>query len=217
MVDLANADVVAILTRAPGHGGKSRLFGALGIAPDEALLAALLLDTIDGVVSAGNRTVVAVTPPAAAEALAAALAPLPVIPQAGGSLGERMRDTMRVLFDAGARRVALVGSDLPTMTQDRIAQAFAALDRDPASVVLGPAGDGGYYLIAAAQVPPVFERIEWGSASVLAETRASAARAGISVQEIDVLRDVDTPADLREVIAGAPQSRTAAWARRHGD
>lgn len=215
MVDLANADVVAVLTRAPGHGGKSRLFGALGIAPDEALLTALLLDTIDGVAGAGVRTVVAVTPPAAVDALAAALAPLPVIGQTSGSLGERMRNTMQGLFDAGARRVALVGSDLPTITPNQIAQAFSALDRDPVSLVLGPAGDGGYYLIAAAQVPPVFDRIGWGSPSVLAETRASAVRAGLAVQEIDALRDVDTPADLRQVIVRAPQSRTAAWARRH--
>jgi rSAM/selenodomain-associated transferase 1 len=217
MVDLANADVVAVLTRAPGHGGKSRLFGALGISPDEALLSALLLDTIDGVAGAGVRTVVAVTPSAAVDAMAAAVAPLSVIPQPGGSLGDRMRHTMQALFDAGARRVALVGSDLPTITGDRIVQAFTALDRAPGALVLGPAADGGYYLIAAAQVPPVFDEIEWGSLSVLAETRARALRAGLAVHEIAALRDVDTPADLREVISIAPQSRTAAWALRHCD
>jgi rSAM/selenodomain-associated transferase 1 len=217
MVDLANADVVAVLTRAPGHGGKSRLFAALAIAPDASLLTALLLDTIDGVTGAGVPVVVAVTPVEAVDTLARVLAPLPVIPQPVGSLGERMRGTMQILFDAGARRVALVGSDLPAITGAGIRQAFAALDGDASAVVLGPADDGGYYLVAAARVPPIFDGIEWGSASVLEDTRVLAARAGIRVQEIGRLRDVDTPADLRAMLEKAPRSRTATWVRRYCD
>jgi glycosyltransferase A (GT-A) superfamily protein (DUF2064 family) len=79
--------------------------------------------------------------------------------------------------------------------------------------VLGPAGDGGYYLVAAASVPPLFDGIEWGGASVLAQTQALARRAGLRVHLLDPLADVDTVADLRAVDAAS--TRTGAWAARH--
>jgi uncharacterized protein len=213
MVDVAQADVVAVLTRAPSAGGKSRLFAALGIAPDEALLAALLLDTIDGASSPEVKTVAVVTPASACGEVAA-LAHVAVMPQPPGTLGERMRDTMARLFTAGARRVALIGSDLPTITRSSIAGAFLALDKDAGAVVLGPAVDGGYYLIAAAHVPPVFDGIAWGTATVFDETRARAAAAGCRVHTLDELQDVDTAESLRAACERAPDSRTAAWALR---
>lgn len=210
MVDVAHADVVAVLTRAPAAGGKSRLFAELGLAPDAALLEALLLDTIDGAAGGGARLVVAVTPPDAVPGVRR-LVRADVVAQPAGDLGERMRGTMAALFAAGAARVALIGSDLPGMTPSRIAGAFAALDRDPGGLVLGPALDGGYYLIAAGRVPPVFTAIRWGGPTVLEETRAAAARAGLRVHEVEALADVDTVADLRQLTSGAP--RTRAWLR----
>jgi hypothetical protein len=62
MVDLAGARVLAVLTRAPSSGGKSRLFASLGIPTDPRLLEALLLDTISGASAPGVRIVIAVTP-----------------------------------------------------------------------------------------------------------------------------------------------------------
>ena len=73
--------------------------------------------------------------------------------------------------------------------------------------MLGPAHDGGYYLIAATTTPNVFDGIEWGSPHVLEQTRTVAERHGLRVQLLDPLRDVDTPDDLRDVRA----SRTHAW------
>src|SRR5688572_30742868 len=61
MVDASFAPAVAILTRAPSSGGKTRLFASLGRSPDPALLSALLLDTVDGVAAEGVRRVIAVT------------------------------------------------------------------------------------------------------------------------------------------------------------
>ena len=208
MVDVAHARVVAILTRAPSAGGKSRLFAELGRPYDPHLLEALLLDTIDGVAAAAVRCVVAVTPSSACDDIAA-LTGVSVMPQIDGDLGERMRAVMTRLFADGARAVALVGSDVPIITPSIVAAAFAALDREPRTLVLGPATDGGYYLLASDSVPDVFSGIEWGSARVLSQTLHAASETGLRVHLLDALADVDTVADLRRV----ESRRTAAWVR----
>ncbi len=218
MVELAHQDVVALLTRAPSSGGKSRLFAALGRPCDPALLRALLLDTVDGVKGAGARLVIAVTPAGAEGEIVrlkadAATGSFDVIAQPEGDLGVRMGGTMRRLFDAGARRVALVGSDLPSITGAPIRDAFRLLDADPGALVLGPAHDGGYYLIAAGHVPQVFAGIAWGSGQVLSQSREAARRAGTPVHLVAALGDVDTAADLQRL---GGSSRSAAWARANG-
>jgi rSAM/selenodomain-associated transferase 1 len=210
MVGESGPIVVAVLTRAPSRGGKSRLFAALGRPPDPALLSALLLDTLDGAHLAGTTRVVCVEPADACDEVRALVPPdVRVQPQQGGSLGDRMRLTMDGLFAEGASIVVLVGSDLPDITPSSIAAAISTVRQDPASVVLGPAQDGGYYLIAATTTPNVFEGIEWSSPRVLEQTRAAASRRGLRVHLLAPLRDVDAPQDLRSVRA----ARTRAWIR----
>jgi rSAM/selenodomain-associated transferase 1 len=212
MVDVPGPVVVAVLTRAPSRGGKSRLFAALGRPPDKALLSALLLDTIDGARLSGTTCVVAVEPAeACGEVRTLVPADVRVIAQTVGTLGARMRATMSDLFVDGASAVVLIGSDLPDITRVVIENAVSHLRRDPESLVIGPAADGGYYLIAATRVPDVFEGIDWGSPRVLDETCATAAQSGVRVHLLQPLRDVDTPDDLQSVTA----SRTRAWVDRH--
>jgi rSAM/selenodomain-associated transferase 1 len=144
----------------------------------------------------------------------AALVPgVRVMPQPDGDLGDRMRGVMEAAFATGATRVALIGSDLPDISAAHISSAFAMLDADPSALVLGPAHDGGYYLLAASRVPPVFSGIAWGSADVLEQTRTRATGSGWAVKLLPALGDVDDVADLRRVRATCPQSRTAVWAR----
>lgn len=220
MVDVGKTNTVAVLTRAPSAGGKSRLFAALGRPPDPDLLGALLLDTLEALSTMDTPIVVAVTPAGACDELAHLVAPLQrdamhiqVVAQPEGDLGERMRGTMVRLFDEGAQAVAVVGSDLPALTDVPVRAAFECLRADPDTLVLGPALDGGYYLIAATHEPPVFKGIAWGGPGVLDSTRAAAERAGLRVYLVDAVRDVDTPDDLRHA---SPSSRTAAWLRRNG-
>jgi rSAM/selenodomain-associated transferase 1 len=208
MVDVPGPVVVAVLTRAPSSGGKNRLFAALGRPPDETLLSALLLDTLDGAALAGTTRIVAVDPAeACADVRALVSGDVRVMPQAAGTLGHRMRATMSGLLAEGAAAVVLIGSDLPDITTGVIENAVSHLARDPESLVLGPAADGGYYLIAATHVPDVFDGIEWGSPRVLEQTCTMAAQSGLRVHLLQMLRDVDTPEDLRSVTA----SRTRAW------
>ena len=118
-------------------------------------------------------------------------------PQGEGDLGERLNRTFVDHFSHGARKVVAIGADCPEVTRDDVEAAFAALDA--ADVVLGPASDGGYWLIGLrASRPWLFRGIRWSTASVLAETVAKAADSGLSVARLRVLSDVDTVEDWRE-------------------
>jgi rSAM/selenodomain-associated transferase 1 len=212
MVGESTPVVVAVLTRAPSSGGKSRLFASLDRPPDSSLLAALLLDTLDGASLDGTSRAVVVEPAEACDEVRALVpAGVRVIAQAGGTLGDRMRAAMRALLAGGAWAVILIGSDLPDITAEAIGLAVQHLLHDPHSVVLGPSSDGGYYLIGATRVPDVFDRIEWGSPRVLDQTRAAAADRGLRVHLLGPLRDVDTKEDLMAVAA----MRTRAWIARN--
>lgn len=134
--------------------------------------------------------------------------------QRGRNLGERMANAFDERFAAGAGAVALVGSDLPGFSAWRIAEAMDALTR--VAVVLGPAIDGGYWLIG--QRPPgrdLFSSVPWSSPSTAAVTRAKLTRLGVSCEELDVLGDLDTLADLQALLAydGDRQQTIAAAVR----
>ena len=224
MGSLAQRDVVAVLTRAPSAGGKSRLFAELGTPPDPALLTALLLDTLDAVDLEDVTRIVAVEPASACDEVRGLVASnVLVIPQRDGTLGDRMAGLMREMLDGGARAVALIGSDLPTLRSAQLARAFALLQDDPQSVVIGPADDGGYYLIAARHVPDLFRDVEWGSRRVLEQTRAAAAAARTRLHLVDSMRDVDTVSDLIDRVGDVwthaldgLARRTIEWARARG-
>ena len=215
MVDAADAPVLAVLTRAPSSRGKTRLFASLGLPPDPSLLAALLLDTLDGAAVPGVRRVVAVTPASACgevrEIVGAVAGEVEVIAQPDGDLGERMRATMTTLFARGAPAVALMGSDVPHIAAAAIAEALALVARDPGALALGPSADGGYYLIAAQRLPDVFSGITWGSEHVLAQTKRAAAAHHFRVHLLVTLADVDTAEDLRGAARSGRAPRTVAW------
>ena len=215
MVDLADQIVVAILTRAPSAGGKTRLFQELGLPVDRELLAALLLDTIDATGPAGAPRVVFVTPASAVDEVRA-IAPgeVDVVAQGDGDLGGRMQHAFDDLFRRGARGVVLVGSDLPGLSPAAVRSAIDALESRSGRVVLGPAEDGGYYLIGATTTPAVlFRDIEWSTPDVFARTEARAGQLGLEIVRVPRGRDIDSIADLATVPPGAV--RTRGWLRRH--
>ena len=114
--------------------------------------------------------------------------------QGGGDLGERMRRAFENAFDAGCRRVVVVGTDCPELTKGDIADALAALDEK--DMVLGPSTDGGYWLLGLRRPADVFEGVEWSTASVTEQTLALAEREGLSVHLLEEHTDVDTPDEL---------------------
>ncbi|EMI45652.1 TIGR04283 family arsenosugar biosynthesis glycosyltransferase [Rhodopirellula sp. SWK7] len=115
--------------------------------------------------------------------------------QGEGDLGARLVDAFGVAFAEGAERVLVIGSDCPDLKPSLLSQANDALAE--ADVVLGPAQDGGYYLIGLRSArPELFEDIEWGSEDVLQQTRQRAREVGLKIHELKTLRDIDTPEDL---------------------
>ncbi|WP_456385952.1 TIGR04282 family arsenosugar biosynthesis glycosyltransferase [Desulfolithobacter sp.] len=121
-------------------------------------------------------------------------------PQQGATLGERMAHAMETLLEAGARRILLVGSDCPFLDPDPLAGALDSLHhRD---TVLGPAVDGGYYLIGIRRgvniqaLRYLFKDIPWGSSRVFARTMERIREAGLSCSLLPPLRDIDRPDDL---------------------
>jgi rSAM/selenodomain-associated transferase 2/rSAM/selenodomain-associated transferase 1 len=121
-------------------------------------------------------------------------------PQGCGDLGERMGWAFERAFRGGAKRVLLVGADCPEMDAGRMREAFDALAR--ADLVLGPAADGGYYLVGLRRsalsraVPALFRDVAWGTDGVLAETRLRAGKIGLDPVLLEELSDVDRPEDL---------------------
>lgn len=215
MVDAADARVLAVLTRAPSAGGKSRLFAGLGTPPSRDLLTALLLDTLEGAAVPGVRRVVAVTPAAACAEVRDLVGDVEVLAQPDGDLGARMHGTIATLLARGAAAVALIGSDLPHLAASTVAEALDVVASERNALVIGPAADGGYYLIAARRVPAVFSGIAWGSAHVLLQTEKAAAADGFHVHRLGTCADVDTVDDLRRAVLSGRATRTTAWVRAH--
>lgn len=115
--------------------------------------------------------------------------------QGDGDLGERLERAFAAGFGEGMKAVVIVGTDCPGLTADRVGEAFEALRR--CDLVLGPATDGGYYLIGLRRlVPDLFTDIAWGTDKVFTRTRRLAERLGLSVGTLEALPDVDRPEDL---------------------
>jgi uncharacterized protein len=129
--------------------------------------------------------------------------------QRPGDIGQRMFHALRTGLDAGAQRIVLVGSDIPGLSTTIMAEAFDRLHHSP--VVLGPALDGGYYLIGvradipSAHLASLFADIPWSTAEVLLGTVHRMEAAGLTFTLLPLLRDVDEPLDLNGI--GLPPHR----------
>lgn len=122
-----------------------------------------------------------------------------LLAQTGDDLGARMANALADVFAQGYRRVLVIGTDLPTLPGSVFGEALALLDIH--DVVLGPAQDGGYYLIGLRKpAPELFADIPWSTDRVLALTQTKAAAAGLKTALLPVRRDIDTLDDLVALI-----------------
>ena len=119
------------------------------------------------------------------------------LPQKGEDLGQRMKHGFLQAFEMGFKEVLLIGSDIPDLPLEFIEEAFSSLeDKD---VVIGPAYDGGYYLIGFKDKtfsPQVFEGMSWGSEAVFDETMRVLKQFNQKIHTLPYLRDIDTIEDL---------------------
>ncbi len=120
--------------------------------------------------------------------------------QRGADLGERMKRAFEDAFESGAASAIIIGTDIPDLTEKVVKNAFALLKQK--DMVLGPAKDGGYYLIGLQKKAfsptngDLFSGIKWGGNDVLKKTLNAATELGISSALVEELADVDRPEDL---------------------
>jgi rSAM/selenodomain-associated transferase 1 len=183
-----------VIAKAPHPGRvKTRLVPRLDPAQAARLHEALLLDTLDGCRREARAGVL--HPAGEAEAIAACVgASVPLVAQRGSGLAAALEGALAAATDE--EPVAVVSSDVPGVPVGALRRTFGAL-RAGADVVLGPAADGGYWLIAtrAPQRAP-FVDVPWSTPAVLGVTIARCEAAGLRVALVDAWRDLDTAVDL---------------------
>ncbi len=181
---------------------KTRLARAIGDEAALALYKCFVADTLALSRRAAYPTTVCFHPAEAGSAVAGWLGTdVSCMAQKGRDLGERMYGAFCAALSA-ARRVVLVGSDCPGLPQDVLLEAFAGLETH--DVVIGPATDGGYYLIgftSHAILPAPFRGIDWGGATVFQSTLDALREHNLDVHVLPPWNDLDEHEDLKSFYA----------------
>jgi rSAM/selenodomain-associated transferase 1 len=192
-----------IFTRFPQLGSaKTRLIRALGARAAMELHREMTLDTVNMArgfaAERGSAPLVFFTGGSSADMARWLGSDLTYRPQEGENLGERLAIAFGQGFAQGIERIVAIGTDCPALDRVGLAQAFAELSTH--DLVLGPATDGGYYLIGIREdCPDLFRNIDWGTDRVCRQTLAAAQNLGLSVHTLKTLPDVDRPEDLEHL------------------
>jgi rSAM/selenodomain-associated transferase 1 len=191
---------VLLFVKSPEKGKvKSRLSAAIGEEIALDIYKSFVLDILETVERAGYPLSIWFYPPEAKEIMSTWLGKgFVYMPQEGDDLGERMRNAFHRSFSEGLDKVILIGSDIPDIRDSVIDEAFGSLENSGA--VIGPASDGGYYLIGFSKstfMPDVFRGIPWSTESVFQETVRILERPGFRIHVLPEKSDVDTLDDLR--------------------
>ena len=203
---------IGIVCKAPQAGlSKTRLAKAVGAAAASELSACFLRDVAEAIAAvpeALGRRGYGVYAPAGAESIMRQLLPanFGLLLQAGDDLGHVLIGATRALLDAGHDCMLLVNGDSPTLPPRFLTQAIEALRAPGDRMVLGPASDGGYYLIGLKQPhQELFKRIAWGTETVARSTCERAAEISLATMLLPEWYDVDDIETLRwlqEELAG---------------
>ncbi|MEO8439378.1 MAG: TIGR04282 family arsenosugar biosynthesis glycosyltransferase [Spartobacteria bacterium] len=194
----------AIMTKAP-HAGQVKTRLSPPLTPTEAavLNGCFLRDISNAIEKAGEscRGIACYTP-VGEEATYRDLLPasFQLLPQHLGALEIRLAAALRDLLAIGFGSVCLLNSDSPTVPASTFAEAADILSRPEDAIVVGPADDGGYYLLGCKKLHlRLFEQIEWSTARVFEQTLARAAEKRITVHLLPVCSDIDDASSLRRL------------------
>ena len=206
---------VSIVCKTPGvGGGKSRLRPLLGPEMVQRLSACFIRDVaaaLEAVPEALGRQLYALFSPAGSAASLRALLPSPwtLVPREEASVGTVLQTSMMAFLADGHDCAIMVNGDSPTLPSEFIEQAISALRAPGDRVVLGPALDGGYYLVGLKRPHPrLFQDIAWSTPVVLTHTLERAREIGLPATLLPMWYDVDEPQDFlrlqAELFAQAP-------------
>jgi rSAM/selenodomain-associated transferase 1 len=192
---------VVVMAKHPAPGQvKSRLAAAIGAEAAADLYRAFVLDLAERLHDAGIEPLWAVWP--AGAPFETVLPGAGRCDQEGRDLGERMAGVARRVLNGGAAGVVFLGADVPHVDVDEVRAAMQTLRERAHDVVLGPADDGGYYLLGLRRfIGPLFQDIEWGGPRVLASTTTRLAELNVAYRTMAPCFDVDEQADLLRLAA----------------
>ena len=177
---------------------KTRLAATIGEAAASQVYRTFIQTIAERFAAVCERQVLCITPPEHESSFSDLLAgsrSWEITFQQGDDLGVKMQHYFDTAFGAGAKKVVLIGSDSPTMPRSLIEQALAKLETN--EVVLGPAEDQGYYLVAARDAtPPIFQEISWSTADVWGQTIARLQSANFKFATLPTWYDIDVYQDL---------------------
>lgn len=192
-------DLLIVFVKAPHPGRvKTRFFPALGPEDAACLYRALAEEEVRRTrpEPGDYERLFFFSPADAGGAISAWFPGEMALAQRGVDLGAKMAAAFGEAFRRGARRVAIIGTDVPWVSRDLVLEALRSLDQH--DVVLGPSHDGGYYLLAVDRPrPELFAGIAWSTPQVLPATLARAQALGLSVHLLEQLTDIDTLEDVR--------------------
>lgn len=192
-----NKSALGIMFRIPEYGKvKKRLAAQIGTEDALSVYAAMLHETIENISKLTDMDIYGFY-----EGLASTqhsvLKRFQSIPQRGNNLGEKMLNAVQWLFEKRYRRAALIGADSPDLPACYIKDAFLKLNSY--ELVIGPAEDGGYYLIGMNRpLDIIFKGIKWGSSSVMKDTVSIAEKEGIEYFLLPQWYDIDDIKGLRQ-------------------
>ena len=190
---------VLLFIRAPELGRvKTRLGKMMDAATVLGLYRCFVQDTFETLTTGGYDIIVFFTPPHKGLAVQAWLGDTVLVQaQTGKTLGDKMRNAFSDVFAGAVDQAVLMGSDLPDFDNRIIDESFELLKKK--EVVIGPAEDGGYYLIGFrknAFNSDIFSGIDWGTASVFRQTMKKIHAAGLNCHILPSRKDIDTHDDL---------------------
>jgi rSAM/selenodomain-associated transferase 1 len=185
----------------PGYA-KTRLGAVLGTEQSAGVYARLVYTYLLDLLASGLDSIeLSLASPEDVPFFAEAFPECQVTAQIDGDLGERMQASFDRAFEDRATHVVLTGSDIPGLSGTLVRRAFDALEAVP--LTIGPASDGGYYLIGMrAPGAKLFERIAWSTDRVLAQTEARAHEHDLSIAYLPELDDMDCYEDFVRWSAG---------------
>jgi hypothetical protein len=191
---------LAVMVKTPVAGQvKTRLCPPLHPAEAAALAACFLLDRLEQLGEVPGADVLVAFAPRESRTEIRRLVPpgSRLVPQEGADLGERQNRLLTALLAEGYTGAVVVGTDSPTLPTAFLRRACDALREGTADTVLGPAEDGGYYLIGLRiPAPALFTDMPWSTAAVTRETLARARRLGLRLLVLPTWFDVDRGVDL---------------------
>lgn len=219
--------VCIVMVKSPRVGTvKTRLAPPLSEASAATLAACFAKDVVENVRQVVDKVLVSYAPRDGRDELEILLNSDTLLwhEQRGADLGERLRGAMDYAVSFGYGPVIAVGTDSPTLPLSHIKTAVHALSADKADIALGPAEDGGYYLIGLRQFAPgLFQEVAWSTAETYQQTVRNVLRLRLRLLELPRWYDIDTFPDLlrlREELRATAGARervpaTYAWLQAH--